>query len=239
MHQPRRLANHRSGVKLITLRAVSCRQPGDVYLWTHVSNLAITVPLINSLSASLPGDQGFRDIDGLMMLVSCNSMAIMLYSDRACVRNNNIGNDILLKWMIYMNQGSSQHFLRCLPRPPCLGGRRGSFQVRQRTALMFCSLILFSDQCQQHCLGENIVTSQRCTKELSARQRRLDSVTPAEKTHSAGVVLHFPTFSWSVPWTNLRHLGGLSLFGWQHRMQSCFPLCCSLHEFSQCAFSPR
>lgn len=184
MHQPRRLANHRSGVKLITLRAVSWRQPGDVYLWTHVSNLAITVPLINSLSASLPGDQGFRDIDGLMMLVSCNSMAVTLYSDQACVRNNNIGNDILLKWMIYMNHGLSaypsfevlcQHFLRCLLHPPCLAGRCGSFQISQGTALMIvCSLIVFSDQCQLRCLGENTVTSQRCTKELSARQRHLD-----------------------------------------------------------------
>lgn len=34
MHHPQfeYLANHRSGVKLITLRAVSWRQPGDIYL---------------------------------------------------------------------------------------------------------------------------------------------------------------------------------------------------------------
>lgn len=34
MHAPQfeSLANHPSGVKLITLRAVSWRQPGDIYL---------------------------------------------------------------------------------------------------------------------------------------------------------------------------------------------------------------
>lgn len=83
MHAPQfeSLANHPSGVKLITLRAVSWRQPGDIYLWTHVSNLAITVPLINSLPESLPGEQEFTDSDRLMMLVSCNSVALKLYSD--------------------------------------------------------------------------------------------------------------------------------------------------------------
>lgn len=83
IHHPRfeSLANHQSGVKLITLRAVSRCQPGDIYLWTHVSNLAITVPLINSLPESLPGEREFRDSDRLMMLVSCYSVALKLYSD--------------------------------------------------------------------------------------------------------------------------------------------------------------
>lgn len=82
MQQPQfeALANHWSGVKLITLWAVSWRQPGDIYRWTRVSNLAITAPLINSLSESLPGAQGFRDSDGLMMLVSCYSAALTLYT---------------------------------------------------------------------------------------------------------------------------------------------------------------
>lgn len=98
------LANHQSGVKLITLGAVSWRQPGDIYLWTHVSNLAITVALINSLPESLPGEQEFRDSDRLMMLVSCNSTALKLYSDYACVKNKTIQiNGVLWNVMIYMN----------------------------------------------------------------------------------------------------------------------------------------
>lgn len=64
------LANHRSRMGLITPWAVSWRQPGDIYLSTHVSNLAITVPLINSLPDSVPGEQEFTDSDGLMMLVN-------------------------------------------------------------------------------------------------------------------------------------------------------------------------
>lgn len=87
MHQSQfaSLANHWSGVKLITLLAVSWCQPGDIYLWTHVSNLAITVPLINSLSESLPGAQELRDSDELMMLVSWISMALTLYGNQ-CLR---------------------------------------------------------------------------------------------------------------------------------------------------------
>lgn len=83
MHQPQfeSLANHKSGVRLITLWAVSWRQLGDIYLWTHVSNLAITVPLINSLPESLPREQEFRDSDRLMKLVNCNSVALTLYSN--------------------------------------------------------------------------------------------------------------------------------------------------------------
>lgn len=68
------------GVKWIT-QAVSRRQPGDIYLWTHVSNLAITLPLINSLPESLPGEQEFWDSDRLMMRVSCDSVALKLYTD--------------------------------------------------------------------------------------------------------------------------------------------------------------
>lgn len=83
MHHPQfeSLANHQGREKLITLGAVSWRQPGDIYLWTHVSNLAITVPLINSLPESLPGEQEFRDSYRLMMLVSCNSVALNFCSD--------------------------------------------------------------------------------------------------------------------------------------------------------------
>lgn len=78
---PSESANHGTTVKLITLGTVSWRQPGDIYLWTHVSNLAITVPLINSLPESLPEDQRYRDSDRLMLLLPCNSVALKFYND--------------------------------------------------------------------------------------------------------------------------------------------------------------
>lgn len=135
MHHSRfeSLANHRSGVKLITLGAVSWRQPGDIYLWTHVSNLAITIPLINSLPESLPGEQEFRDSDRLMMLVSCNSVALKLYSDYARVKKTIQINGIPLNVMIYMNH--------CLSTDP-------SSKVHcQRKAWMFVASSVFSGSC--------------------------------------------------------------------------------------------
>lgn len=72
--------------------------------------MAITVPLINSLPESLPGEQEFRDSDRLMMLVSCNSVALKLYSDYACVKKTIQINGILLNVMICMN-----HCLRTDP----------------------------------------------------------------------------------------------------------------------------
>lgn len=105
MHQSQfaSLANHWSGVKLITLWAVSWRQPGDIYLWTHVSNLAITVPLINSLSESLPGAQELRDSDELMMLVSWISMVLTLHGNQCLRKKDNSVNGMLLNLMTYMN----------------------------------------------------------------------------------------------------------------------------------------
>lgn len=82
-------ARHQSKVKLITHGAVSGRQPGDIYLWTHVSNLAITISLINSLPESLPEEQKFTDSDRLMKRVSRNSVALKTLRRLAlCTKDN-------------------------------------------------------------------------------------------------------------------------------------------------------
>lgn len=70
------------------LAAVSRRQAGDVYLSTHVSNLAIMAPLINSLSASPPGERRLADSEGSTGLGSCNSVAPGACSDPAWARKH-------------------------------------------------------------------------------------------------------------------------------------------------------
>lgn len=67
-------ANHWSRAELITLRAVSSRQPEAIHLWTGICNLAITVLLINLLTETvpgLPGDQRQWQIDDAYPLSQC------------------------------------------------------------------------------------------------------------------------------------------------------------------------
>lgn len=101
------LANHRSGMRLITLWAVGWRQPGGIYLWTHVSNLAITVPLINSLPKSVPGEQEFTDSDGLMMLVNSADPHSLRWLGSSKNKKTTTDNGTLPNVMIYMNRVSA------------------------------------------------------------------------------------------------------------------------------------
>lgn len=181
------LANHWSRVKLITLWAVSWRQPGDIYRWTRVSNLAITAPLINSLSESLPGAQGFRDSDGLMMLVSCYSAALALYTlwfDTLQKDHNNCGSPLSMT-----TQAKRSLSVACPLKVFCLrwlgyclfvikvevavdffvgrGGGAGYGAVLRIACLR--ELTVSSDQLHLCCSGKTIDTSPEC--KISARRR--------------------------------------------------------------------
>lgn len=220
MQQPQfdALANHWSGVKLITLWAVSWRQPGDIYRWTRVSNLAITAPLINSLSESLPGAQGFRDSDGLMMLVSCYSAALALYTlwfDTLQKDHNNCGSPLnmtthtkrslsaacplkvfCLRWLGYWLSSKWKRQL-ILGEGWLWSSPENCLPARAHGVLRSASLMLLRQNYWHISRVQDFCKKETFHNILSNRQQK--------KAHSASAVLHIATSSWFVSWTNLMY----------------------------------